>query len=239
MRHIARVTLHAERFPTREHYPFSLPVLQQTPAIDFRAPVTFFLGENGTGKSTLLEAIAHRCHIHIWRGPGRSRVEHNPYEQMLHRFISVQWTDTVVPGSFFAGEIFRHFVELLDDIASTDPGQLKYFGGKSLASQSHGEGLMAFFKSRYRLKGLYLLDEPETALSPKRQVELLKLLLAMSRAGHAQFIVATHSPILLACPQAEICSFDDVPVAKVPYDETAHYRLYRRFMAHPEEFLEP
>ncbi len=239
MNHIARLTIHADRYPTREAYPFKLPVFQRTRGIEFDSPVTMFVGENGSGKSTLLEAIAHRCNIHIWRSIERSRVTRNPYEHMLHRFIGVEWSDDIVPGSFFAGQIFQHFAELLDDIAASDPGLLDYFGGQSLMTQSHGESLMAFFRSRYRIKGLYLLDEPETALSPRRQLELVRLLQEMAAAGHAQFIVATHSPILLACPGAAIWSFDHVPLRRLLYRQTEHYRVYKAFFDNPEEHLRP
>ena len=121
--------------------------------------------------------------------------------------------------------------------ALPDPGQLKYFGGSSLVTKSHGQSLMAYFRARYQVEGLYLLDEPETALSPKSQLELLGLLDRMSRQGHAQFIVATHSPILLACPGATIYSFDRIPLEPVSYEETEHYRIYRSFMQDPTEYL--
>ena len=98
--HLTRVTLLADQFPTEEGYPFSLPVFQETNGITFHSPVTFFIGENGTGKSTLLEALAHKCGIHIWRGMERKRFEVNPYEEALQRFIAVEWSDGVVPGSF-------------------------------------------------------------------------------------------------------------------------------------------
>ena len=118
-----------------------------------------------------------------------------------------------------------------------DPGLLEYFGGKSLISQSHGQSLMAFFKSRLKIKGLYILDEPETALSPKSQLTLLSLLKEASLTGQAQFIIATHSPILLACPGAQIMTFDEIPVRRIAYEDTDHYRIYRDFMADPQKFL--
>ena len=238
MTHLVRVTFQPEKFPTREHYPFSLQVVQRTPCIEFRSPVTFFVGENGSGKSTILEAIAHRCGIHIWRETGRTRLEHNPYEEKLCACLDVDWSDGWVPGSFFSSENFRHFAAMFDEFAATDRGQLKYFGGRSLVTQSHGESFMSFFAARYEIKGLYLLDEPETALSPRRQLELVRILRAMSADGHAQFIVATHSPILLACPGAEIYSFDEAPVTRLRYEQTEHYRLYRQFMADPAPLLE-
>jgi len=228
--HLKSVSLYPDKYPTREYYPFNLKVFHETKSIEFKTPVTFFVGENGTGKSTLLEALAHSCGIHIWRGITRTRYEKNPYDEQLHKAISVQWANGKVPGSFFASQIFRNFTAMLDEWAAADPGTLKYFGGKSLVSQSHGQSLMSFFRSRYRIEGLYFLDEPETALSPKSQIELLKLLEETGRAGHAQFIVATHSPIIMACPGADIFSFDTVPVQKIGYEETEHFRTYKQFM---------
>lgn len=206
--------------------------------IRFRSPVTFFVGENGTGKSTLLEAIARKCGIHIWEGMERTRYEKNPYEKALHYATSVAWTDGAVPGSFFASQIFRNFAQLLDEWAALDPGLLDYFGGKSLISQSHGQSLLAFFRSRYRLRGLYLVDEPETALSPRSQLELLRLLGEATQADGAQFVIATHSPILTACPGAEIYSFDSVPAERVEYEATEHYRIYESFMRDRGPYLE-
>ena len=235
--HLARVELHPERYPTTERYPFNLAIFQQTRILAFETPVTFFIGENGTGKSTLLEAIARKCDIHIWQGLKRARFERNPHEAQLHRAIGLRWTRGPVPGSYFASQEFRAFARLLDDWASSTPGILDYFGGESLMTQSHGQSLMAYFRSRYAIKGLYLADEPETALSPKTQLELLAVLQQMAAAGHAQFIIATHSPILLACPGATIYSFDRAPVAPVAYEDTDHYQIYKAFMENPAAYL--
>jgi predicted ATPase len=125
----------------------------------------------------------------------------------------------------------------LDEWASSDPAMLNYYGGKSLTALSHGQSLMSYFRNRYRIRGLYLVDEPETALSPKTQLEFVQLLKEMGDQGHAQFIVATHSPILLACPGADIYSFDEIPVKRVRYEETEHFRLYKGFMNHREKYL--
>ena len=235
--HLKSITLCPEKYPTTERYPFNQPLLRQTRSIEFHSPVTFFVGENGAGKSTLLEALSHKCGIHIWRGVERNRYEVNPYEEQLYRYINIEWTNGKVPGSFFASDIFRHFTQSLDEWAVADPGMLQYFGGKSLITQSHGQSLMSFFRARYRIKGLYLLDEPETALSPKSQLDLVRVLMEMSQAGHAQFIVATHSPLLSACPGAEIYSFDFVPVKKIDYEETSHYRVYKSFMEDRDKYL--
>lgn len=228
--HIKRVTLLSEKFPRRDVYPFNLETLSSTKHLELQSPITFFVGENGSGKSTLLKAIALRCRIHIWKGIERARFAHNPYEEQLYRFLNVEWRNGMVPGSFFASEIFRNFAQILDEWAVSDPGVLEYFGDGSLLTQSHGQSHMAFFRSRFKLEGVYLLDEPENALSPRRQLELMRILDGMGRAGHAQFIIATHSPILLAHPLATIYSFDSAPIQRVDYQQTEHYRIYRRFL---------
>ncbi len=235
--HLKSVKFHSEKYPTKEIYPFSLPIFHRTQSINFDAPVTLFVGENGTGKSTLLEAIALACGIHIWRYTERSRPQHNPYEDQLCKHIAVEWQDSRVPGSFFSSKIFQYFAEMLDEWAAADAGQLNYFGGKSLTTQSHGQSLMSFFRSRYQVKGIYLLDEPETALSPKSQLQLLSLLQEMARMGHAQFIIATHSPILLACSQARLYSFDGFTVQATTYEETDHFRLYKEFLESRDNFI--
>ena len=140
-------------------------------------------------------------------------------------------------GSFFASQIFQNFAQILDEWAAADPGSLDYFGGESLLTKSHGQSLMSFFKARYKIKGIYFMDEPETALSPKTQLDLLGLLKDMSKAGHAQFIIATHSPILLACPGAKIHSFDHVPVKSIDYEETEQFQIYKNFMVDRNKYL--
>jgi predicted ATPase len=226
--HLKRVRIRSDLFPTRELYPFSLEVLQRTAELEFPTPVTFFVGENGCGKSTLLESITRACRIHIWRGDQRTRCTFNPHEGELHRYLEREWSDGGVAGSYFSSQHFQNFSRIVDEWASSDPDLLAYFGGRSLLTQSHGQSIMAFFRARFSLRGLYLLDEPETALSPKTQLALRALL--AGGTGEAQFIIATHSPILLSCPGATIYSFDHVPVRRVAYEDTEHYRVYREFM---------
>ncbi|MEA3337010.1 MAG: AAA family ATPase [Chloroflexota bacterium] len=235
---IVTVTLHPENYPTDAFYPFSLPVLRGTRCIEFGTPVTLFVGENGSGKSTLLKALASVCGIHIWRNTTRVRFKANPYENKLREHITVDWAEGPMPGSYFGSDVFQYFVEALDEWAAADPGQLEYFGGQSLVTQSHGQSLMAYFNSRYRIPGLYLLDEPETALSPNSQLQLLRILAREGSRGEAQFIVATHSPILLACPGATIYSFDSIPVSPILYEDTEHYRVYRSFMEDRSRYLD-
>jgi predicted ATPase len=237
--HLINVRIHSNNYPTDRIYPFNIPVLRETPELTFRKPVAFFVGENGSGKSTLLEAITRKCSIHLWDKPRRHLAHNNPYETKLADYITVTWADGRVPGSLFRAETFRDFADFLDDVALCDPGRLKYHGGHILNMLSHGEGILAYFGGRYHIKGIYLLDEPESALSPSSQVAFLRLLQQLEAAGHAQFIMATHSPILLAYPEAQIFSFDSPCIQEVEYEDTAHYKLYKQFFTDRTVFLEP
>ena len=126
---------------------------------------------------------------------------------------------------------------MLEEWAAASSGILDYFGGKSLITQSHGQSIMSYFKSRYEIKGLYLMDEPETALSPKSQLELLRVIKATAGSGNAQFIIATHSPIILSFPGATIFSFDKLPIQAMAYADLEHVNLTKAFLNNPEAFL--
>ena len=236
--HLLKVSIHSEWYPTRRYYPFNVPVLRHRSTLTFRTPITFFVGENGSGKSTLLEAITRKCGIHLWDKPKRHVVHRNPYETTLSRFITVTWANGSVPGSLFRAETFRDLADFLDDVALCDPGRMKYHGGRILNTLSHGEGILTYFGGRYHIRGLYILDEPEAALSPSSQIKFLKLLKQLEAGGHAQFIIATHSPILLAYPGAQIFSFDSSHITEVGYEETTHYQLYKQFFTDRSAFLE-
>lgn len=236
---LRQVDIHHEKFPTRDFYPFNLKLFQDTESVCFNTPITFFIGENGAGKSTLLKALAIRCGIHIWQSDFNLRYEQNPYEENLYKTISVKWDNGPVPGSFFGSQIFTHFAKNLEEWAINDDRMLDYFGGKSLITQSHGQSLMSYFKSRYNIKGLYFMDEPETALSPESLIDLLNLLISISKKNHAQFIIATHSPFLLACPDAQILSFGNHRICPIEYKQTNYYKLYKNFMNHPESYINP
>jgi predicted ATPase len=236
---ITKVRINSDSFPTDRIYPFSVPAIRRTPELAFCQPVAFFVGENGSGKSTLLEAITRKCGIHIWDKPRRHLAHENPFEDALARFVSVTWANGRVPGSLFRAETFHDFADFLDDVALCDPGRLKYHGGRILNTLSHGEGILSYFSGRFQVKGLYFLDEPESALSPASQVKFLNLLHRFSSEGHAQFIIATHSAILLACPGAQIFSFDSTRIEEVSYEDTAHYRICEGFFRDRAAFLTP
>jgi predicted ATPase len=235
--HLTKVRINGEDYPTDRFYPFNVPILRDTTELVFKSPIVFFVGENGSGKSTLLEAITKKCGVHIWHKPKRHLAHHNPYETRLSDYISITWANGGVPGSLFRAETFHDFADFLDDVALCDPGRLKYHGGKILNTLSHGEGILSYFSTRYHIKGIYFLDEPEASLSPASQIKFLKVLQKVEAAGYAQFIIATHSPILLAYPGAQIFSFDGPRIEEIAYEDTTHYQLYKQFFVDRSVFL--
>lgn len=232
--YLNNIVIHSEKYPDKENYPFNLRIFQNTGGLSFEHPVTFFVGENGTGKSTLLKSLCQKCHIYIWEEE-RIHYSNNPYENDFYKYLTVQWADGSVPGSFFGSHIFNDFARFLDNWARATPAILDYFGGSSLLTQSHGESFLSFFSSIYKVKGLHFLDEPETALSPISQLKLLKVFKKCST--NAQFIIATHSPILLSYPDAMIYSFDGESVKQIKYEDTQYYRIYSDFFRNREKYL--
>ena len=237
--YITEVKIDRDRFPTRQLYPFNVLALQDTPELTLEKPVVFFVGENGSGKSTLLDAITRKCGVHVWDKPRRHLAHNNPFETKLANYVRVTWANGRVSGSLFRAETFHDLADFLDDVALCDPGRLKYHGGRILNTLSHGEGMLSYFRGRFQVKGLYFLDEPESALSPASQIKFLNLLQQLGAEGKAQFIIATHSPILLACPGAQIFSFDGAHIQEVCYHDTAHYRIYRQFFMDQAAFADP
>jgi predicted ATPase len=235
--HVKGFNVLRDSFPQTDCYPYNLEIFSDFKKLNFSTPVTFFIGENGSGKTTLLKALAKACGIYIWEFKERERINPNPYEESLYCSITVDWANENVPGHYFTSRNFDYFTHLLDEWAAADPGQLDYFGKKSLVAQSHGQSLMSFFKSRYSIKGIYFIDEPETALSPSSQLELLKFLQEIPKNGISQFVIATHSPILLALPGAVIYEFRKKEICPVTYEETDYFKLYKKFMNNRQEFL--
>lgn len=238
------VTIRGDEFPDQSAYPFNVAAFRRRQELVFTEKVVFFVGENGSGKSSLIDALARRCGLHMWGD--LKRVASSPSHRTgarahprgrLSDYVDVTLVREPVRGGIFSAESFREWAEFLDDVSLIDPGHAKYHGGAELTLRSRGEGLLAYFHGRYQIPGLYFLDEPESALSPSSQVELLRLLADYGRRGHAQFIIATHSPILMALAEAQVFSFDGSEIAETRYEHTAHYRLYRDFMADPGSFL--
>jgi predicted ATPase len=212
-------------------YPFDIRAFREGIHIAFERRVTFFVGENGSGKSTLLEAIATSCGFGLTGGNRDHAFHAEDRRTELGRALRLSWLPRVTEGFFMRAESFFNFATYLDEVST-----LQAYGGKSLHAQSHGESFMALFVHRFE-QGVYILDEPEAALSPARQLAFLRVIHELERPGHAQFLISTHSPILLAYPGATLFSLDGDRIEEVKYEETEHYRITRDFLACPERFL--
>ncbi len=201
--------------------------------------MTFFVGENGAGKSTLLEAIA--CHAGFGPEGGSKNINfttadkktYAPAEQ-LSKCLTLSWRKKTREGYFFRAESFYNVANHLDTVM---PDALQFYGDKSLHAQSHGESFFSFFSNRLYPDGLYILDEPEAALSPQRQLSLLVIIHELCKNSSAQFLIATHSPILLAYPDATIYSCDGDQLTTIGYTETQHYQITKRFLDNPARYL--
>lgn len=247
-------------------FPFNVPSLATLDTLDLDAPVICFVGENGSGKSTLLESIAIAAALPSAGGAGRAMDDPTLAEQRsLASVLSLTWHTRSMRGFFLRAEDFFGFQNLLKreraefvetlarmevDYAESSAKAKQLAMGPIKASladmerrygvdpdaRSHGEAFLNFFQQRLVPRGLYLMDEPEAALSPQRQLALLAMMFDLVEEG-AQFIIATHSPLLLAFPGARIYSFDETPVSEVPWDQTEHVRLTRSFLENPERYL--
>ena len=209
-------------------FPFSIPAFRHGINLELPSPVTFFVGENGSGKSTLLEALAEICGFNPEGGNRDHYREARLDRSDLAQALRLSWLPKMTEGFFMRAESFYNFASYLDGVSN----YLAY-GGKSLHQQSHGESFLALFQNRFE-HGLYILDEPEAALSPQRQLAFLRIIHALEVPRHAQFLIATHSPILLAYPGATLYQFEDNGIRAVAYHETEHYRVTKEFLNAPE-----
>ncbi|KAA0546941.1 AAA family ATPase [Bacillus sp. BGMRC 2118] len=236
--YLRNVTLLKEKIQNYHVYPFSIPSIRGLESLQFTKPVTFFVGENGSGKSTLLEAISYQCGFNN-AGGGRNDVYNvESSTSDLGNYIRLSWLPKINSGFFLRAESFYHFATYLDNLAEEDPTfNYQSYGGKSLHEQSHGEAFLSLFTNRFGEKSIYLLDEPEAALSPARQLAFLRVIHELVNEGDAQFIIATHSPILLGYPDADIYDFNQRPIQKINYEETEHYQLTLSFLTGRERFL--
>lgn len=211
-------------------YPFRIAAFRQGLSLRLESRVTFFVGENGSGKSTLIEAIAECVGFDPEGGSRDHYREAFEERSALAQALRLAWSCKATEGFFLRAESFFNFASWLDQVSN-----LRAYGGKSLHAQSHGESFMALFHNRFE-QGFYLLDEPEAALSPQRQLSLLRIIHELESPGHAQFVIATHSPILLSYPGATIFSLDGGQVAPIAYEDTEHYRVTRDFLNAPERY---
>lgn len=228
------LTLLKENTYPGDEYPFSIPSIRNLDTLTFSSNVTFFVGENGSGKSTLLEAIAFCCDFNTASGGRNHYYELPSSEASLGECIRLSWASKVTNGFFLRSESFFNFASYIDSMED-DPETYYPYGGKSLHKQSHGESFFSLFTNRFQGKGIYLLDEPEAALSPARQLAFLQIMKELE--GKTQFIIATHSPIIMAYPGAQILNFDSSPIEEVEYEDTEHYLITKGFLENKELYL--
>ncbi|TWT12516.1 AAA family ATPase [Planomicrobium sp. CPCC 101079] len=231
---LKRISLLQERIEFDDRYPFNIPSLKNLDSLDLTSAVTFFVGENGSGKSTLLEAIAKKCGFNTAGGGRNNTYDVYGAESALGDYIRLSWMPKVTNGFFMRAESFYHFATHIDEI---DSSGFQAYGGRSLHEQSHGESFISLFLNRFNGRALYLLDEPEAALSPQRQLAFLRILHDLTTQENCQFIIATHSPILLGYPGATILNFDASSINEISYEMTDHYRITKNFLDHREKFL--
>ncbi len=222
----------------RDGYPFNLPWLNENFELSFRVPITIIVGENGTGKSTLLEGIAAVAgYDEAGGGKGYRPVDHSNAADksgaLLADVFSAHWLPRVTNGWFFRAESFFSVARYLDEAAKSVRDAPPDF-----LSWSHGEGFIRFFEERCTRQGIYFFDEPESALSPMRQIELMKMLNEIGRQKVSQVIMATHSPLLMSLPDAQLLEVTRFGFEETHFTDTKHFKLYCDFVADPENFIQ-
>lgn len=226
-----------EKIESFEKYPFHLPIIQHLTKIDLHKNVTFFIGENGAGKSTLLESIA----INYGFNPEGWSKNFNFSTQDTHSELAdkirlAKGIQKPKDGYFLRAETFYNVASNIDKIHDESGWMYDSYGGKSLHKQSHGESFFSLFMNRFFGHGLYMLDEPEAALSPQRQLAFLVRMNELVKQK-SQFIIVTHSPIILAYPQAKIIQFWKNGFEEISYKQTSYYELYKNFLNNTEWML--
>src|SRR6202795_1739513 len=236
--YLRRVWLEPSRIADRDAYPFCLPLLSDDFELSFDRAITIIVGENGTGKSTLLEGIAVLAgYDEAGGGKGYRPVDHsNAVEAMggkLSTALRASWLPKITNGWFFRAESFFSIARYLDqaalDVEELPPNFLSY---------SHGEGFLRFFEERCQRQGIFIFDEPESALSPSRQMEFLKLMRRMEESTICQVVMATHSPMLMAYPNARLLRMSKYGLEPVTVEQTDHYKVMREFCNDPAGFVE-
>jgi predicted ATPase len=240
--YLLRAEILWDRVENRDGYPFSLPAVRRLTSIDFHPKVTFFVGENGSGKSTLIEALAIAWGFNPEGGSRHLNFSTHSSHSPLHEVMRLTRSSRqrAKDGFFLRAESYFNVattIEALDKEPSFGPPIIDAYGGRSLHEQSHGESFFALLVRRFRGRGLYILDEPEAALSPTRQMSMLTRMHDLIR-DKSQFIIATHSPIIMSYPEAWIYSIGPKGLDRVAYEETEHFQITRDFLNRPKAMLD-
>lgn len=242
---LREVAVDWSKVATPEAFPWAIPSIKELGTLSFHPKVTFLVGENGSGKSTLIEAIAAAARFNPDGGSKSTRFEATESETRLHESLRLVRSPTRERDGFFLrAESFFNVAATIDrlDREAREQGLpggriIDSYGGVSLLAQSHGESFLSLVEHRFREDSLFLLDEPEAALSPQRQLSLLVYLDELVQRGRCQFVIATHSPILMAYPDATIYELSADGVRPIAWEDTEHYRITRDFLQAPQRFF--
>jgi len=237
--YLLEVKLRRERVPSFDEFPFSLPVIRNLRTLDLHPKVTFIIGENGSGKSTLLEAIAVAWGFNAEGGSKNFRFHSRRSHSILNEYLTLSKSfKRARDGYFLRAESFFNVateIEKLDE-GPGGPPLITSYGGRSLHEQSHGESFFSLMVNRFGGSGFYVLDEPEAALSPSRQLAMIARLHELVEAD-SQFVIATHSPILMAYPNASIYQIGKAGLEPTDYENTEHFLTTKAFLANPMSYL--
>ena len=239
--YVLEVKLRRDKVPSFDFYPFSLPAIRHLNALELHPAVTFIVGENGSGKSTLLEAIAVAAGFNAEGGTKNFRFQTRGSHSSLHEHLRlIKSARRARDGFFLRAESFFNVateIERLDDEPSFGPPIIDSYGGRSLHEQSHGESFFALMNNRFSGQGFYVLDEPEAALSPTRQLAMISRMHQLVQ-DRSQFVIATHSPILMAYPNAWIYQINARGLERVALEDTEHFVVAKRFLNDPKSQLD-
>jgi len=237
--YIRSIKLNTNLIESFDRYPFNLPAVKNLSELKFHPRVTFILGENGSGKSTILESIATAYGFNPEGGTKNFNFSSRDTHSDLYEFIKII-KGAIRPndGFFFRAESFYNVASNIDDLAANASGDfLSLYGGKSLHNQSHGESFFSLFMNRFSKRSLFILDEPEAALSPSRQMAMIRRIYELVNTN-CQFIIATHSPIIMAYPDSIIYEINNDNIRTCDYDETEHYQIMRSFFDNPKRMID-
>ncbi len=242
---IESVILKTNEVPSFDEYPYDIPAIRSLTQLPLHPKVTYFIGDNGAGKSTLLEAIAVCAGFNAEGGSKNFNFSTRASHSELHSYLMLRkGTQRPRDGYFFRAESFFNAATTIEQI-DDDPDNMNYnsgppislgYGNRPLHEQSHGESFLALMLNRFGGNGVYLLDEPEAALSPAKQMSVLSAMHNLINQ-HSQFVIVTHSPILMAYPDSTIYCFSDGPIAPIDYEETEHYTITRDFIERREQIM--
>lgn len=230
--YLKELVFNRHQVPSFAEHPFSIPAIKNLDTLRFHPNVTFLVGENGTGKSTILESIAFALRLNLEGGNRNTTFQTTGTDSELFDRISLIRTHRTPKDLYFLrAESFYNVASLMDEV-----GYLQGYGGKSLHAQSHGESFLSVLNHKLKGNGVYLFDEPEAALSPTRQMSALTVIHRLVNQN-SQFVIATHSPIILSYPHSTIYMLTDDGIEETTYRETEHYMVTREFLNKPEKML--